>query len=160
MDAPCNDIYCYAQQIVERIKMPRGIPYIEDNDYYCRVCKTLLDFDNWKNTTYYRKKIKEYICRHCKNKDRRRYRHHNKIKVFNAYGNECTCCGEKTFEFLVIDHINNDGGIQRRLLNKKSTSFYQWIISNNFPDNLQILCYNCNAAKEYYGICPHKRELS
>jgi hypothetical protein len=34
--------------------------------------------------------------------------------------------------------------------------FYRWLITNNFPDDFQILCHNCNYAKSHGG-CPHKR---
>ena len=35
-------------------------------------------------------------------------------------------------------------------------SLYKWI-KENVPRDLQILCHNCNAAKQIYGICPHSR---
>ena len=58
-----------------------------------------------------------------------------------------------------IDHINNDGNKQRK--NGKYTggtaNFYYWIKTNNYPTDLQVLCYNCNMAKAIYKICPHKQ---
>lgn len=78
--------------------------------------------------------------------------------VFKAYGNECACCGEKTFDFLSLDHIYGDGKAHRDKY--KNSSFrtinvYQDIIDQNFPPVYQILCYNCHFAKDFYGKCPH-----
>lgn len=82
----------------------------------------------------------------------------NRAKVLMAYGSRCVCCGESEPMFLTIDHINNDGATHRRELGIRSgDKFYAWIIKNNFPSNLQILCFNCNCAKGVYGKCPHKK---
>ena len=81
-----------------------------------------------------------------------------KIAVFEHYGNKCNCCGETTPKFLTIDHINNDGNRHRKLTGRDTGSgMYTWIVSNNFPEYLQILCWNCNCGKsQNNGICPHK----
>ena len=79
--------------------------------------------------------------------------------VLEHYGGKypkCACCGQKEEKFLQVDHINNDGAIDRRTQGYGS-SFYRHIISRKFPKNLQILCANCNQAKSRYGICPHKK---
>jgi hypothetical protein len=77
-------------------------------------------------------------------------------KVFEHYGLSCACCGESTYEFLSIDHMNNDGAEHRRKLNIAKNGLYQWLINNNFPEGFQTLCYNCNFAKGHYGKCPHE----
>jgi len=95
-----------------------------------------------------RKKVNE-INRRCGQKLRK--------KVLFHYGNKCQCCGETQVEFLAIDHINNDGHIQRK--NRQgSKNFYRWVVKNNFPKDLQVLCHNCNIAKALYGYCPHKNK--
>lgn len=66
----------------------------------------------------------------------------------------CACCGESTYEFLSIDHINNDGSRHRKEMG--SRQIYSWLIKNNFPSGFQILCHNCNMAKGFYGKCPHR----
>ena len=78
--------------------------------------------------------------------------------VLNAYGNKCVCCGETTNEFLAIDHIENNGSKHRKEVTggNSGNRFYGWIIRNNFPEGLQILCHNCNMAKGFYGKCPHE----
>ncbi len=75
-------------------------------------------------------------------------------RVIEHYGGKCTCCGELTYEFLTVDHINNDGAQHRREMPGKN--LYHWLINSNFPEGFQILCYNCNCAKGAYGQCPHQ----
>ena len=83
-----------------------------------------------------------------------------RLSILEHYGGRCACCGEDDEVFLVIDHINNDGGQQRRKIfgrtRTNTAEFYYWIRRNNYPDDLQILCWNCNAAKAFRGMCPHK----
>jgi hypothetical protein len=81
-----------------------------------------------------------------------------RLKVINAYGGKCVCCGESEPCFLAIDHIDNNGAYMRKnkLHPKNGRELYYWIIKNNYPDIFQILCHNCNSAKAYYRICPHQ----
>lgn len=80
-----------------------------------------------------------------------------KQQVLDHYGQKCNCtcgCGVTRFEHLTVDHINNDGARHRK--SSKSGgghAFYRTIIKENFPDDLQILCWNCNCAKQFYGGC-------
>jgi hypothetical protein len=78
-----------------------------------------------------------------------------RAEVLAHYGNSCVCCGESIPEFLSIDHINGGGGKHRKEIG--AGAMYRWIIDNNFPDDFQILCHNCNQAKGYYNECPHKK---
>lgn len=95
-------------------------------------------------------------CSSCKEKTRITIRSLKKI-VLEHYGHKCNCecgCDITRFEHLTIDHKNSDGAHQRR--KEKShggQTNYRRIIKSNFPDDLQILCWNCNCAKEYYGGC-------
>ncbi len=104
-------------------------------------------------------------------KDPQRYRdcankYSKKVKwiVFNHYGLSCACCGESLYEFLTIDHINNDGAKQRKEIfgplhrSGAGTAIYKWLIKNNFPEGFQTLCWNCNCGKRINnGVCPHKK---
>jgi hypothetical protein len=83
----------------------------------------------------------------------RAYRARDKKIVFEHYGNKCVCCGEDNIKFLTIDHIDGGGHIHRQ---KVGSRVYSSIITDGFPLNYQILCYNCNCAKGIYGICPHQ----
>lgn len=95
----------------------------------------------------YPEKIKEKGRRNSKVKRKRQ-----REKILNAYGGTCVCCGETEAKFLAVDHIFSDGKEHR----KEIGDFYGWLIQNNFPkDRFQLLCHNCNLAKEFYGECPH-----
>ena len=64
-------------------------------------------------------------------------------------GGKCACCGESEKAFLQIDHINDDGALDRRNGHRRSFTY---------ASPVQILCANCNYAK-HRGGCPHsKRE--
>jgi hypothetical protein len=79
----------------------------------------------------------------------------HKDSVYTAYGNKCVCCGETEPLFLTIDHVNNDGNIERKL--NSQGNLYSRIISAGFPDTFQILCWNCNTGKmRNNGVCPHQ----
>lgn len=77
-------------------------------------------------------------------------------KVLAHYGNQCMCCGEKTYEFLEIDHINGGGEKHRKEI---GSHIVEWAIKNNFPANLRILCANCNRSLGKFGVCSHKEEI-
>jgi hypothetical protein len=79
--------------------------------------------------------------------------------VVNHYGGVCACCGISEICFLSIDHINNDGYKEKGHRKNRVSGYhlYQKIIRENYPDNLQIYCFNCNIAKQHNGgECPHK----
>jgi len=69
----------------------------------------------------------------------------------------CNCCGESFRYFLQIDHIHNDGYLDKK--DKTITSaivYYEKVIKN--IQNFQILCANCNFGKLINeGVCPHKK---
>ena len=87
---------------------------------------------------------------------RRKYNRQLREEVLAAYGGVCTCCGEAQYEFLAIDHVNNDGKQHRAEVGK----VYQDIKRRGFPPDFQILCHNCNLAKAFYGECPHKKKVN
>ena len=84
-----------------------------------------------------------------------------RLKVLNYYGGtppKCKCCGEDEIKFLSVDHINNDGAEHRKKTNiRGGNNAHKWIIKNKFPPIFQILCYNCNCAKGFFGECPHSQ---
>lgn len=78
-------------------------------------------------------------------------------KLIDAYGGKCKCCGEDRFEFLQIDHVNNDGADHRKLIGR--TGLMDWLARHRYPqEGFQLLCANCNFAKGHYGECPHQHE--
>lgn len=92
-------------------------------------------------------------------KQRRRekeIRFERKMKVIQAYGGKCVCCGEYIPDFLNVDHINNDGAEERKK-GLKGDKLFRYLITNNFPKNYQILCFNCNYSKFLNGgKCIHQ----
>lgn len=80
-----------------------------------------------------------------------------RLEIIDHYGGACACCGETRYEFLTVDHVNNDGAKHRRET-KMGAGICYWLKKNNFPEGFQILCMNCNWAKSRYGECPHMRE--
>lgn len=81
-------------------------------------------------------------------------------KVYDAYGNKCACCGELNQFFLTLDHKKGNGNTHRKDIRKMgSNDWYKWIIENNFPNEFQLLCFNCNLGRQRNeGICPHNDE--
>lgn len=104
-------------------------------DYPCKLC-----VGERGKTLKYREKTRE------RQREIRR-------EVLEHYGSICTCCGEREQKFLCIDHIGGWGNKHRK---EVKTKIYAWLIKNNYPEGLQVLCHNCNMAKGFYGICPHK----
>jgi len=88
------------------------------------------------------------------------------MKVINAYGGKCACCGETKQEFLALDHVYGDGGDHRRQLaaergvkRVRCDTVYQEAVKAGYPDSYRILCMNCNFAYGAYGYCPHTINL-
>jgi len=75
----------------------------------------------------------------------RRYRR-RRLQAIENYGGKCVCCGEDNWAFLEFDHINNDGNLHRETVK----NLVYWLIRNNYPDNIQLLCSNCNRVKQFY----------
>ena len=100
-------------------------------------------------------KYKIRYQKHCETrKEYSRNRHQSLRKeAIEHYGNKCACCGETITEFLSIDHINGGGRKHRESVNSELCF---WLKKNNYPDGFQVLCYNCNCAKGFFGKCPHE----
>jgi hypothetical protein len=77
-------------------------------------------------------------------------------ELLTLYGNACRCCGEAEPRFLTLDHVFNDGRIERQsLLN--SEQLYEKVVKAKVPDpRYQLLCWNCNLGKFRIGTCPHQ----
>ena len=81
----------------------------------------------------------------------RAYRRGLKYEIFKHYSSgqvKCVICGETDIIILCLDHINNDGAEHRKIAGV-GTNFYCWLRAHNYPWGLQVLCYNCNARKEF-----------
>ena len=77
--------------------------------------------------------------------------------IIDQYGSKCTCCGELEKKFLTIDHMNNDGHLDKVGGYRRSAySMKLKIIREGFPDKYELRCYNCNLGRAANkGVCPH-----
>jgi hypothetical protein len=100
----------------------------------CKECRKKLSAE-WRS--HHKSSLSEYSKIHTKELN---------IKVFNILGNSCKECSETEFEFLTVDHINNDRKLER------SYSSHAWkydIITGRVDvSKYQVLCRNCNEAKQ------------
>jgi len=78
-----------------------------------------------------------------------------RLQAIEAYGGACSCCGETELAFLVFDHVNDDGAKHRKEVS--SAHMPWWLARNNYPSSIQLLCANCNTAKQWSpNGCPHR----
>lgn len=126
----------------------------------CRVSKPLDHYyyrsDQHRYVTYCKKCIidmgktdvgRERKCRAAKKHSRKL-----KIETMNAYGGcFCNICNENDLNVLTIDHVNNDGWYERRLIlkgaNRAGNTAYAYLRKMGYPAGYQVLCFNCNMAK-------------
>jgi 5-methylcytosine-specific restriction endonuclease McrA len=136
-----------AKGLCRQCGCPRMMPYT-----LCDVCKS-----------------KAKVYKNPKPRDRARLRswqkEHNqkkRLEVLQHYGGKCVCCGQTNPLFLTIDHKNSDGNRDPRARGRSGfrisgLGWYMKLIKLGFPDDFQVLCWNCNHAKEIYGggiACP------
>src|ERR1700722_13107874 len=124
----------------------------------CRKCQNQLNLENWAPSN---QKRKSYICKLCESIDKkikylknpsihidraRKNRKNTRFVVLNYYGSKCQLCGENNLNLLSLDHIDGNGRQHRKEVLggvDSGTGFYKWVL-NNKPDNIRLLCYNCN----------------
>lgn len=126
---------------------------------WCKKCNSAKGKD-WKAKNKQRQRAYDIIYRATHKvhlaRASKKYNVNLKLRIINAYGGKCFCCGESRLPFLTIEHKNNDGNKQRKTIGK-GQKFYLHLMSNNFPDyNLGVLCWNCNCARRWGKICPHE----
>lgn len=104
---------------------------------------------------------KNYCERHANeaNIRRKKYTLKYKLLVLDMYGGRfCIGCGESDMCVLSIDHINGNGNIHRKIDNVGTgTTFYQWLIRNNYPEGYRVLCMNCQFRSKQGVKFPHER---
>jgi hypothetical protein len=78
--------------------------------------------------------------------------------TISAYGGMCACCGEKEYDFLELDHIDDDGKDHRKRVGGSNLAVYWDLAKRGYPEGIvQVLCANCHLAKTKGIVCPHKR---
>ena len=129
-----------------------------------------------KSTPEYKARRKERTSTPEFKAKRKERRDKIRLKVLQYYSKQhsksdipcCRCCGENSHvAFLAIDHKagKKEMDSELKLVElgysslKRGTDLEDWIIKNNFPDDFQILCHNCNFAKGHSkdNKCPHQK---
>lgn len=116
----------------------------------CKNCNIEINESTKSNA----KKIRK-LCLLCQNLRRKNAKATQRKIAMSHYGDSCICCTETEFKFLTFDHINNDGNVFRKQFGQRSSTLVSWIIKQDYPNSIQILCYNCNNVKAIYGTCIH-----
>ena len=119
----------------------------------CAKCEEWLPIEKFHNKAAHAgaKKYRQNACYRCRgNAERARL----KMSMVDALGGKCNCCGERNPYFLSLDHVNNDGWVDKQeltshqILRKAAREKYD-------SSKWQLLCMNCNFAKGHFGVCPH-----
>jgi hypothetical protein len=79
------------------------------------------------------------------NEQSRKAKVREKLKIYVMYGNSCSICGFSDMRALSLDHIKNDGNIERKEFGERGV--YRKAKSEYRPDLYQILCMNCQFIK-------------
>lgn len=96
-------------------------------------------------------------CRACKNEMTRARRHTERHAAITRLGGVCVCCFEARPEFLSFDHVNGDGGRDRR--ERGHRPIVEDILADK-TGQIRLLCHNCNMSRGFYGYCPHDRAVA
>lgn len=78
-----------------------------------------------------------------------------RVKVIEKLGGKCKECGFNDPRAIQIDHVENDGYIERNLITSRVT--YLNKVLKDKTGKYQLLCANCNWIKRY-NINMKKRE--
>jgi hypothetical protein len=70
-----------------------------------------------------------------------------RAKLFEMYGHECARCGFDDKRALSLDHIKNNGNVERAELGERGV--YRKAKSSHQPGEYQILCMNCQFIKRH-----------
>ena len=69
--------------------------------------------------------------------------------LYKLMGGKCVCCGIDDSIYFSIDHVNNDGYLERKNgKTKKKLTVSKYLEA---PERYQLLCANCNWAKHVNG---------
>lgn len=73
-----------------------------------------------------------------------------RLEVIDHYSKgtrKCTHCAYDNIKALCVDHIHNNGAEERHKLGRAS-QVLRYLRKNKYPEGYQILCHNCNVAKQ------------
>ena len=70
-----------------------------------------------------------------------------RLEVLNRMGGECVFCEEDDEPILVIDHVNNDGHIERKISRNIFSKLDKMF---EIPSSYRILCIDCNHKRRIF----------
>ena len=84
---------------------------------------------------------------------RKEKRRKDKLEIYRLEGNVCLCCGIDDPIYFNIDHVDNDGHLERKKQNSGKITGNILTLAKYLknPKRYQILCANCNWAKHKNG---------
>src|SRR5438552_2080954 len=113
----------------------------------CGQVKPLKSFEKYQSGTI------AHTCLWCRIESSRTRK---RLKFFEEYGGKCACCGESNPYFLTLDHIYGKTSCK-----ESGDVSIRKAMSEGWPkDRYQILCFNCNMSKGFFGECAHKSHPS
>lgn len=116
------------------------------NEYRRLFYNNRAEYERARSRAKYYGNREHYLATHASRTSKRRR------DVLEHYGGKCACCGELSFEFLSIDHINGGGNKQKREMGRHK--MWNWLHKDR-PEGFRVLCHNCNQSLGAYGYCPH-----
>ena len=79
-----------------------------------------------------------------------------RTQLVQNYGGKCSCCLLTDIDILCFDHIAGGGTKLRDSTCNGSGLLIKYIRDNNIPNNIRLLCHNCNqSAGQNSGVCKH-----
>jgi len=122
----------------------------------CLICsnksRKKYDLPRWKreDRKAYQREYMRTVYRVKKRELDRKYHKKIKSEIFELLGNKCAVCGY-TGLALQVDHVNNQGNIERsKYINGGNNSYWKNILDKikSGSKDYQLLCANCNLEKE------------
>jgi hypothetical protein len=115
----------------------------------CGVCGKEKPLDKFSKT--WGKEITRNTCKACYCAE---WRAQLKVRLFDAFGWRCSCCGESHPHFFTLEHV---GGYKKPRCSQNYEQMIRDAEKDGFdPTKYRLLCLNCNHAKGRYGRCPHE----
>lgn len=100
-----------------------------------------------KQITYEWRKLNPTRWKELKRESAKRVYDETRGKVLDFLGRTCAHCGIEDELVLCIDHINNNGSVDRRRFRSLTYLRYILALGEMAKDEYQILCANCNMRK-------------
>ena len=89
------------------------------------------------------KKNKQFILNRTARKEQEQ-----REAIFKLEGNKCVCCGMGDPMYFQIDHVYNDGAESASGIKRTRVTLTKYLAT---PERYQLLCCNCNWAKQLNG---------